>query len=593
MSDSDIGDLELSKLTNKTSSSNTMYTQYELEEGKSSPSPSSSSTSSLNYITNSTSNLKKNLKLNLIFKKFKFSIGLILGFLIGLVIFNQIIISNNSNNSNNNLKFFTNSKKIHPDDVRKDSINLYFKLYKQTERYKENIAFQDSNPFDHMVTYNRLINSFKYIKDEDYDGIIEKNVIQMWLDEKQDRKNFIPDEELEINSDDNSNGVDRKKMVNPLIESNKIQNERKKEKEEKEKMDKFMKKLNGGPWGKPKGKDTVKAKLKEKGDNRAEGFNKRDGKNDDIDEDSVDFGAVKDRKSRKILTDDYPYRDMRQTWIDKNPGYKHLMFSYLQVYDVLKKNFENTVPEIYDAFDMLPHVILKSDFGRYLLVYLFGGMYADIDTKCQKPIDEWFDNFDKFKYKIGFVASLESDINEIEWNRYMPRRVELLQWAFKSKKNHHLIAYLISKIVETTYKAKYDNKLVAWSDQYVDVDKCSGVNIVDWTGPGEFTDSFIEYVNLMGDIDITDVDSDKSYAVHPGDKIFGPKIPIKLVNDYTKNKGWLYSWYGLIRLQTPRVINDLLVLPYSFRGSDPCDEDRPYCYLSHAFSGGWKDKDAS
>lgn len=217
----------------------------------------------------------------------------------------------------------------------------------------------------------------------------------------------------------------------------------------------------------------------------------------------------------------------------------------------------------------------------------------DIDTKCQKPIDEWFDNYNKFKYKIGFVASLEADINLVEWNRYMPRRVELLQWAFKSKKRHHFMAYLISKIVATTYRAKYDNKLVAWSDQYVDIDKCSGVNIVDWTGPGEFTDSFIEYVNLIGDIDITDVDSDKSYAVDPEDEVVGPKIPVKNVKDYTKNKGWLYTWYGLIRLQTPRIINDLLVLPYSFKGDDPCDEGDSYCYLSHAFSGGWKDKDAS
>ncbi|OUM52717.1 hypothetical protein BVG19_g1930 [[Candida] boidinii] len=521
MPDSRIGELELSNFTNKSDSP--VYTQVDLDqEAEKSPTSSSSSSFSLGnntVITNlisSNSSIKnsrklKTEKLHLILKKFKSPILLLLGILIGFLLYDQIIADENTDRFN----YHTNPKKIHADDVRKDSIDLYFNLFKQTERYKENQAFKDSNPFDHMVTYNRLINAFTYLdKDEEYDGIIEKNIIQMWLNEKEDRKNFVPIESLDLEDDDQE--------------------------------------YNDG-----------------------------------------DYYYPKVSKKSKILTDDYPYRSDRQTWIDENPGYTYLMFSYLQVYDVVKKNFANTVPEVYDAFDMLPHVILKSDFGRYLLVYLFGGLYADIDTKCQKPIDEWFDNYNKFKYKIGFVASLEADINLVEWNRYMPRRVELLQWAFKSKKRHHFMAYLISKIVATTYRAKYDNKLVAWSDQYVDIDKCSGVNIVDWTGPGEFTDSFIEYVNLIGDIDITDVDSDKSYAVHPRDEVVGPKIPVKNVKDYNKNKGWLYTWYGLIRLQTPRIINDLLVLPYSFKGDDPCDEGDPYCYLSHAFSGGWKDKDAS
>ena len=32
---------------------------------------------------------------------------------------------------------------------------------------------------------------------------------------------------------------------------------------------------------------------------------------------------------------------------------------------------------------------MKSDFLRYLILYIKGGIYSDTDVRCKKPIEKW------------------------------------------------------------------------------------------------------------------------------------------------------------------------------------------------------------
>lgn len=75
-----------------------------------------------------------------------------------------------------------------------------------------------------------------------------------------------------------------------------------------------------------------------------------------------------------------------QSWKDLNLEYTH---NYLSDDDA--KIF---IKEIYgdkwlNIFNSVPLGVMRGDILRYLLIYEFGGVYADLDTQCIKPISSW------------------------------------------------------------------------------------------------------------------------------------------------------------------------------------------------------------
>ncbi|GMF47623.1 unnamed protein product [[Candida] boidinii] len=70
------------------------------------------------------------------------------------------------------------------------------------------------------------------------------------------------------------------------------------------------------------------------------------------------------------------------------------------------------------------------------------------------------------------------------------------------------------------------------------------------------------------------------------DEVRGPDTEVA-----KPDSAWVYTWKGLIALKGPRIINDLLVLPYAFEAPKTCDpvEDiGRLCYIHHSYSGAWK-----
>lgn len=46
--------------------------------------------------------------------------------------------------------------------------------------------------------------------------------------------------------------------------------------------------------------------------------------------------------------------------------------------------------DIYDAFNSFPLGVMRADFWRYAVLYAYGGIYADLDTKCLRPLSSGF-----------------------------------------------------------------------------------------------------------------------------------------------------------------------------------------------------------
>jgi len=74
------------------------------------------------------------------------------------------------------------------------------------------------------------------------------------------------------------------------------------------------------------------------------------------------------------------------------------------------ENFGNEIHGMYKSF---PVGAMRSDFWRYAVIYMHGGIYGDIDTLCKRPVQQWlpaekppeWENYEPGKwYSVGGMA---------------------------------------------------------------------------------------------------------------------------------------------------------------------------------------------
>ena len=109
------------------------------------------------------------------------------------------------------------------------------------------------------------------------------------------------------------------------------------------------------------------------------------------------------------------------------------------------------------------------------MLYAHGGVYADADAECLKPIASWWE-----PSKCDAVIGSEND-------------VAVCQWTFASAPRHPLFARAISMIVDRVqaYHVQWgrDVPLMRHSDEHF---------VHRFTGPGVFTDAVKEEFDLKG-----------------------------------------------------------------------------------------------
>lgn len=82
---------------------------------------------------------------------------------------------------------------------------------------------------------------------------------------------------------------------------------------------------------------------------------------------------------------------LTQNWKDLNPEYTHEFFDEEAMQMFMEENFDKDVVECYNN---VQNIQLKSDFWRYSVIYVNGGVYVDVDTVPVKPLDDILDTDD-------------------------------------------------------------------------------------------------------------------------------------------------------------------------------------------------------
>lgn len=99
-------------------------------------------------------------------------------------------------------------------------------------------------------------------------------------------------------------------------------------------------------------------------------------------------------------------KDAMYSWKQYNPKYQ---VNYMDDAQAAQFILEEYGKEWYDLFINLPVGVMKGDLWRYMIIYSYGGIYADLDTICSRPVSSWIKN----GYKM-FVCP-ENDRDFCQW----------------------------------------------------------------------------------------------------------------------------------------------------------------------------------
>lgn len=185
------------------------------------------------------------------------------------------------------------------------------------------------------------------------------------------------------------------------------------------------------------------------------------------------------------------------------------------------------LPEYLPTYTSLPKAILRTDFFKYAVLHTHGGIYADLDVDllCPLPWPELRN------YDVSMIVGIEGD-NTLTG---LSRGLQFESWTVASMPGHDILKCALDRVRRQT--GHFGPR---WGPD-VDIEEI----IMDWTGPGIWTDCVTDYIGI-------------------------------------------YERDRLHRLTEPRQIKDILILPRKALGILDGELQDKNARGKHHFHGLWK-----
>ncbi|GMG49236.1 unnamed protein product [Ambrosiozyma monospora] len=268
----------------------------------------------------------------------------------------------------------------------------------------------------------------------------------------------------------------------------------------------------------------------------------------------------------KPTEENFPYHELHDKWAELNPNFKYHFETNGNLIDMLCEEFKYTVPEIAYALETLPSLILKADLSRYLMLFLYGGAYSDLDVNLIIPIDEWFDT----NRNVGLVVGMETDGTESYASQL---KDQMENWFFKAKPRHPVMAKVIATVVKNTFEA-HDKGLVPDDKDHQDREFCTRFSVLGWTGPQVLSKVVQAHINSLHNPTIVDTNLIRSGDCMDRANANAPVIP----------HGTGFNFHTVKCMNAPMMVDDIVIYPQNtLKGEDKKDR-----YLHHLYHGSWK-----
>ncbi|KEP54380.1 rhomboid family protein [Rhizoctonia solani 123E] len=260
-----------------------------------------------------------------------------------------------------------------------------------------------------------------------------------------------------------------------------------------------------------------------------------------------------------------PRGDWKSSTWQNIPGYTYWFFDDELADKWVRDVFGGT--EMEKVWDVFGPGIKRSDLLRYLLVMTEGGIYSDMDTVRLKDLDQWGHGAGRqgpeSKGLPSVFVGIEADVGtRSDWHKWWPRPLQMVQWTFAAAPLHPILidtvrrVHHVTAIIEAKKAKNETSNATDLKEHWVGGELLRNdgtVSIMEWTGPGVFTDSVIRYIAAEHNI----------------------------------------TWPALKNLRKPLRIRDTVVLPVTgfspgvgmFGAGDTSNEQ---AMVQHLFAGSWK-----
>ena len=91
---------------------------------------------------------------------------------------------------------------------------------------------------------------------------------------------------------------------------------------------------------------------------------------------------------------DYPPQKSAEyikSWLSFHYGYEWYYMNDEKCKKFIEDNFNNDFVKMYND---LPYGVMRSDVWRIAILYIYGGIYADLDIRCLKSLNDYIEKYD-------------------------------------------------------------------------------------------------------------------------------------------------------------------------------------------------------
>lgn len=125
-----------------------------------------------------------------------------------------------------------------------------------------------------------------------------------------------------------------------------------------------------------------------------------------------------------------------------NPTWKYIIWDETSIINLL-----NNIPEFIEKYNSFQYLHQKADFARYIILYLFGGVYIDIDATTVKSLDMFIDRFPTY----DFIVS-KNRINIFESYLVCRKKECINNGIIFCKKRNQIMKQIINYILSNSYE---------------------------------------------------------------------------------------------------------------------------------------------
>jgi mannosyltransferase OCH1-like enzyme len=141
-----------------------------------------------------------------------------------------------------------------------------------------------------------------------------------------------------------------------------------------------------------------------------------------------------------------------KSWTAMNPGYRYEVLTDGNDMNYVETHFGpsgfNRL-DIVSTYRSLTAQIVKADLLRYLVMYVEGGVYADIDVEAMKPVDTFIPANRYNPRDVDLVVGVEIDEPEFKDHPILgPKSQSFCQWTFMAKPRVPVMLKLVDNIIK-------------------------------------------------------------------------------------------------------------------------------------------------